>query len=760
MFPDQPKNTGPDRQILGRVTSSEFVGRTSELDRIIRLASGREFLSGALIAAQPGAGASEVLRQAFDALFQIRDKVTPLYFSVSSKDKTVQAAAQQFLNAALVQYIAYRRNDASLCSAVLSQSDLLELAPPGELDWIERLTNTLTHEGKEGTPQSIVRSCLSVFRRMRESGAQPFLLLDDAHESSELAGGISLTGEFSRAVLSSGCGFVFSGLRRVVMEQFGELPDLLNNSVLLKVEQLDEDASKTLFELTCRRVGVTLNDQTRDLVVQELNGNARFLSSFAHAAADSGVSLNSFRDCQQVYVNEVMGGRLGRYFNSIFERLGVSFTIQRNLTKVLFESGLLTGGKIGIDILRRRLDVESPVAQAAVNLLQTRELVTFSSSFIEVNPESLPWTDYLRSRYRLEVAGQARALVFADTLLEVLKRAPQTMARHYRRGASLRLDELLRRFNCQRVPASLLHYDRFKRDYKGAPEEEILAGLEAEAELVRLPQVVHVASCSAFDPAVNQSCDEERCAVAHSFESASYSDTNEIIWLSVEIESKLEVGRGIAEIWTDRLEDLGRSCGFSRTQLWLVAPEGFSDDAITFLNERRVYTSSNQQIELLSKRLDSQWSGRADTRAVDEFEMVIPMGEDSEIIAANTIEQIARRVNFQSEAINQIKTALVEACINASEHSLSPDRKIYQQIRVESDKLVVTVSSRGVAPVLSNGPGQQLARGRTNGSSDSDATKGRRGWGLKLIKSLMDEVEFEAVDDGTRLRMTKYLRKQ
>jgi anti-sigma regulatory factor (Ser/Thr protein kinase) len=36
---------------------------------------------------------------------------------------------------------------------------------------------------------------------------------------------------------------------------------------------------------------------------------------------------------------------------------------------------------------------------------------------------------------------------------------------------------------------------------------------------------------------------------------------------------------------------------------------------------------------------------------------------------------------------------------------------------------------------------------------------GRRGWGLKLIRTLMDEVEFERVDDGTRLRMIKYLRR-
>ena len=39
-----------------------------------------------------------------------------------------------------------------------------------------------------------------------------------------------------------------------------------------------------------------------------------------------------------------------------------------------------------------------------------------------------------------------------------------------------------------------------------------------------------------------------------------------------------------------------------------------------------------------------------------------------------------------------------------------------------------------------------------------DPAEQRRGWGIKLIKTLMDEVEFERVDEGTSLRMTKYLR--
>ena len=128
---------------------------------------------------------------------------------------------------------------------------------------------------------------------------------------------------------------------------------------------------------------------------------------------------------------------------------------------------------------------------------------------------------------------------------------------------------------------------------------------------------------------------------------------------------------------------------------------------------------------------------------------------DTELIAAHTVEQIARRLKFMPEAINQIKTALVEACINAAEHSLSTERKIYNRFRVEGDKLVITVSSRGLSVPVTL-PENGAAADKNGGG---EGAKGRRGWGLKLIRTLMDDVEFERVDDGTRLRMTKYLRK-
>jgi serine/threonine-protein kinase RsbW len=278
--------------------------------------------------------------------------------------------------------------------------------------------------------------------------------------------------------------------------------------------------------------------------------------------------------------------------------------------------------------------------------------------------------------------------------------------------------------------------------------------MATETETLDLPQIVHTASCASFHPPMRQLCDEERCTVGHGFESGGYNAGGEVVWVAVEVESKLEAGRALAELWLDRLEQVAQACGFERVRFWLVSPEGFSTDAAELLSERDAYGSCREQLEHLTALLAGE--GAAGSEPADEFAIELPMSEDTELIAAHTVEQIARRMEFQPEAINQIKTALVEACINAAEHSLSTERKIYNRFRVEGDKLVITVSSRGLSVPISHSENGVAAEKNGNGG---EGAKGRRGWGLKLIRTLMDDVEFERVDDGTRLRMTKYLRK-
>jgi Anti-sigma regulatory factor (Ser/Thr protein kinase) len=183
--------------------------------------------------------------------------------------------------------------------------------------------------------------------------------------------------------------------------------------------------------------------------------------------------------------------------------------------------------------------------------------------------------------------------------------------------------------------------------------------------------------------------------------------------------------------------------GVRNFRIWLVAPEGFSPESLEFLSQKNAIGSSRKQVDLLRAFL---LTGEliAESPAAVEYEITIPIGDEVELIAAHTLEEIAKRHQFPPKSINQIKTALVEACINAAEHSHSPDRKIFQRFSVRDDRIVITVSNRGIRLTDQN-------------AVEIEPTDGRRGWGLNLMKGLMDDVKIEQVDDGTRISMTKFL---
>ncbi|HST53813.1 MAG TPA: ATP-binding protein [Pyrinomonadaceae bacterium] len=740
------------RRILAHSAPENFVGRGEQLRELTSLAAPKAIWQSLVLLAAPQSGASELLRQTFDELFRQRGGATPVYFAFERGEHAATAAARRFMQTFITQAVAHRRDDTSLVGASPTLRTLVDLAAPQDYGWVESLVQTFERAVGDADELMLIRLCLDAPRRAAAHGVRTLVLFDDVHLAQRLRGEVEFGPELAHAAVQSGVPFVLAGLRRRMLDILNGTASRVGLDGLrrLHLDRLKEPDARDFLEGLAQRHGVGLGDETRDLVVQQLEGNAYLIAAIVEAAAARGAKLSSFRDFQSIYVDELLGGRIHRRFAAALEEIAPAPALRRNLLRVLHESASQQGGKSPAEVWMKRLGLDALEFERVMRLLHMHELASFQATFVETTPQQV-WRDYLSVSYRLHVAVEPRALVVADTLVESLKRAPQTMARHYRRSSALKLGDLMKRFDFERVPSSLFHYDRFARMYRGVASDEVEAGLETETELVALPQVVHTASCASFHPPVLQFCDEERCAVAHGFDAPAYAESGEVVWVAAEVESKLEAGRALTELWLDRLESLARSCGFGRVRFWLVSREGFTADASELLNEREAYGSCREQLELLSARL-----GRGEREAkdqADEFAIELPMGEDTELVAAHTVEQIARRMEFRPDAINQIKTALVEACINAAEHSLSAERKIYNRFRVEGDKLVITVSSRGLSVPINNSE---------NGASPADkgeGAKSRRGWGLKLIRTLMDDVEFERVDDGTRLRMTKYLRK-
>ena len=739
------------RRILGRVTQDDFVGRAGELDRIMAHAEPANAGRGLLLLMEPSAGVSELLRQAYDQIFNRRSDVIPIYFAITRNESTAVSAAIEFLNTFLQQYIAHRRDEPFVSNAPLTLQDLLELAPPADFDWIEQLIEAYTRLRFSNDDKALVRFCLGAPQRIPAGRGRPLVMVDGAQLAEYLNGAVVLGTEVLRVFGRSGFSFVLAGLRRQILEAAHDAKCNFELLDLLRLERLDASDAARLVEHVARRQQVATSEAARDLLVQQFAGSPFFISIFLQAAREKRTSLISYLDCERLYIDELFGGHIHRHFADLLEEISPRLDTRHLLIRLLWEAAAGEEQTSSFDVWRKRLHMTATELEDVLHRLHVQEFVNWDETTVEAGAGPQAWKDYLKIRYRLDVLNEPRALVVADALADSLKRAPHTMARHYKQIANTGLRDLIAHFNCQQVPAVLFSYRTFGDRYKGAENETIVSGLTAETEQFKLPQTVHLASCAAFNSDMRQVCEEDHCLVAHTFEEGTYSDAQEVIWLAADIESKLEVDVDVARAWCERFERLANQLGFTRFQIWLISNEGFSEEAGKLLLRRKAFSSSRRQLELLASRLgETVANPLVHTGDPNEFLVVVPMGEDNELIAASTAEQIARRLTFRPEAINQIKTAIVEACINASEHSFSPDRKIYQRFRVESDRLVITISSRGIVPANLNGA--------NSGSEAKEAAEERRGWGLKLIRTLMDEVEFERVDDGTSLRMTKYLR--
>lgn len=717
-----------EKNILGTHAPAEIIGRGGELERLHAFAlSGRA--AGLSVLAAPGAGSSELLRQTYDRLFREQTDVIPFYFAMRATDRGPHDAALRFVRDLITQTVAFRRRDPSIIAASPEMHELSELAVPEDGYWVDRLVEAFFADADGADEPSAIRSMLSGPLRAAGQGAKLFVMIDDVHHAAEMPSGMSFFDEIRDIYSRSEQPYVLCGARRYL---YGIGP-----AETLRIDALGMAPAGKLIESLSAKHGVAINDQTRDLIAVQFGGNTARITSFIASVAERGESLEDFRRAERAYTDEIFGGRISRGLDALIERL-VPADVRPQVISLICEGVDAANGKMPLSYWRRNLEMPGRDFRTMIGLLNINEIVSFRSGsvFAELGNHTL--VDYVCGRARLE-AGENRAQVVGEATTAFLKRAPQLLARVYRRNATLGLRDLLGAFDCQEIPVAAIDYTDFKAGLKGLTDAEIKAKLAESTEKIRLPQIVYTAHTAAFYSKIGELIENERSTIALGFEENSFRD--ETVWIAAEIDSKLEAPRDLTEFWLDRLEMVAVSCNFLNYKMWLVSPEGFTDEAAEMLRSRGAYGSSRKQAEMLIGEIVSGGRKEAQPRA-DVYEIVIPMGDDTEMIAAHAVEEIAKRHNFTPKAINQIKTALVEACINATEHSLSPDRRIYQKFAVDSEKMTITVANRGLRLADRQAP-------------EITPDEGRRGWGLKLMKGLMDEVRIEQSDDGTRVTMIK-----
>jgi len=133
-----------------------------------------------------------------------------------------------------------------------------------------------------------------------------------------------------------------------------------------------------------------------------------------------------------------------------------------------------------------------------------------------------------------------------------------------------------------------------------------------------------------------------------------------------------------------------------------------------------------------------------------EVVLHLPVVPNVELVAAKAVETVGGALGMTQTNIEAASVALVEACLNAMEHGGG-----HMVVRMSAD------SSDGMPCLLieveDQGKGFDPDESPRNSASRVHGCTSKRGWGLTLIRELMDEVQIRSNPGKTLVRMRKYV---
>lgn len=123
-------------------------------------------------------------------------------------------------------------------------------------------------------------------------------------------------------------------------------------------------------------------------------------------------------------------------------------------------------------------------------------------------------------------------------------------------------------------------------------------------------------------------------------------------------------------------------------------------------------------------------------------EVRLPTKLGYEKVAMSTASAVAKLMGFPADRIEDLKTAVAEACINAIEHGnrLNEKLSVGVVLRANTDALEVKVIDDGAG--IQKQPAKPDIDRKMHGEEDP------RGMGMFLIRALVDEVEWVPGAEG------------
>ena len=132
-----------------------------------------------------------------------------------------------------------------------------------------------------------------------------------------------------------------------------------------------------------------------------------------------------------------------------------------------------------------------------------------------------------------------------------------------------------------------------------------------------------------------------------------------------------------------------------------------------------------------------------------ELKMILPKIPDIELVAIEGMDHMARYMGIPEEKISEAHVLVTEAVINGFEHSGLENPVVEVEFTLTQEKLIIYVRDfgKGFNPEQIEEPEIDKKLG----------SRHKRGWGLKLMKSMSDDFRVDSDEKGTKITIIKNL---
>ncbi len=734
----------------------EFFGREEERTTLLRVClEGRSGVGASvLLYGPPNIGKTSLLLKVKSELHSLPESASPpcpfpFYYSFSKILSHPLALSQHFLQEYLWQLLVF-----------------LGESPPSSFDLDAMCENLAVHGHVE------CKDFLSAHRKYSEKGdglsalanafsfpfatggdrMYPVFLFDDFQYTIKLQnipeGAIFSilrpyikSGHFPMIVSGSSPGYVTSSLKR---------EGLYGAFQLVEVGGLSQEASIRAWGPLFERRKIRMPEYLLHRAAARLGYVPIYQRMLAEEISFRNSRVEDEVGLENLFALSVTEGKLNRYWREFFEN-AIPDRVNRAravkfLKRVICDEFPINTFEGAFSLMGTSPDEGGEILSA----LEFKGLL--KSDFEQIQFVRDPvLADFLFWAFERGVLGKHTSQVAASIVQAKISRGRPEESREEHERSSETAKEMMRKWDCREVPALLFEFGKFREKFGQKGLLEVLIGLEGDPRTVRLPKISSVSTgyrslrgASRFDFDL----------VAYGFRDGDFSEENLVIW-AVDVVVDKTLAPSTVEHFENRCRLLSLEKGLKPGQFhkWILF-EGTAEESVVGLAERYGILLTHQaQMRLFLNMFGMQEleKGREEMpprepRAGEkplEFELVLPMKADTEVVAARVAEEVAAYASLDKDTVDRIKMAIIEACINAFEHSGSVSGKVRLRYVLSPERIELFVQDEG--------------KGFRPSKAEGDA-KRNRGWGLKLISELVDEVDIVTGELGTTVRMVKNLR--